>query len=64
MNWTTEILRSGIALDAAYDHRRTLSCVPGTWYQVRQGATTLLTTRNRGDALRLFQRRVSLVCGA
>ncbi|MFJ3084426.1 hypothetical protein ACIPJG_32380 [Streptomyces halstedii] len=56
MNWTTEILRSGIAIDTAYDHRMELATVPGTWYQVRQGDAVTLTTRNRGDALRRFQR--------
>ena len=37
---------------------------PGTWYRVRQGSHIALATRNRGDALRLFQRRVRLVSGA
>jgi hypothetical protein len=59
MNWTTETLRSGVAIDTAYDHRRELASVPGTWYRVRQGDVLILTTRNRGDALRRFQRTAS-----
>ncbi|MFF1417576.1 hypothetical protein [Streptomyces sp. NPDC058280] len=63
MSWTTETLRSGIAFDVASDDHGTMG-VPGTWHRVRQGSDVLLTTRNRGDALRLFQRRVRLVSGA
>ncbi|MYY03105.1 MULTISPECIES: hypothetical protein [unclassified Streptomyces] len=64
MNWTAETLRSGIALDSAYDHRRQMAAVPGTWYRVRQGGVVSLTTRNRGDALRSFRRLVTLASGA
>ncbi|WP_326742630.1 hypothetical protein [Streptomyces sp. NBC_01768] len=64
MTWTTETLRSGVALDTAYDHRRELGTVSGTWYRVRQGSNVCLTTRNRGDALRLFQDRVFRASGA
>ena len=63
MNWTTETLRSGIALEEASDDRGLMGA-PGTWYRVRQGSRIALTTRNRGDALRLFQRQVRLVSGA
>ncbi|GGY89002.1 hypothetical protein CP967_31380 [Streptomyces nitrosporeus] len=63
MNWTTEILRSGIAVDVASDDRGTLG-VPGTWHRVRQGSTILLTTRNRGDALRRFQHLAFRTSGA
>ncbi|WP_405927859.1 hypothetical protein OG554_03430 [Streptomyces griseus] len=64
MTWTTETLRSGIALDTTYDHRRELAAVPGTWYRVRQGDVVTLTTRNRGDALRRFQRLAFRTSGA
>ncbi len=63
MNWTTETLRSGIALEVASDDHGLMG-TPGTWYRVRQGSHIALATRNRGDALRLFQRRVRLVSGA
>ncbi|MDX2575946.1 hypothetical protein PV332_10680 [Streptomyces scabiei] len=62
MTWTTETLRSGIALEEASDDHGAMG-VPGTWYRVRQGRDIALTTRNRGDALRLWQRRVRLVSG-
>jgi hypothetical protein len=62
-DWKTETLRSGVAMDVHSDDRGTRG-VPGTWYRVRQGSKVALTTRNRGDALRLFQRRVRLVSGA
>jgi hypothetical protein len=60
MNWTTEILRSGVALDVASDDHGTQG-TPGTWYRVRQGARITGPTRNRGDALRTFQHQVRLV---
>jgi hypothetical protein len=63
MNWTTETLRSGVALDVASDDFGAMG-TPGTWYRVRQGSHTALTTRNRGDALRLFQRRAFRASGA
>lgn len=63
LNWTTETLRSGIALEVASDDHGVMG-TPGTWYRVRQGSRIVLTTRNRGDALRLFQRQVRLVSGA
>lgn len=63
INWTTETLRSGIALEAASDDHGLMG-TPGTWYRVRQDAHVTQPTRNRGDALRLFQRRVRLVSGA
>lgn len=62
-DWKTETLRSGVALDVHSDDRGTMG-VPGTWYRVRQGSKVALTTRNRGDALRLFQRRAFLASGA
>ncbi|WP_030248272.1 hypothetical protein [Streptomyces sp. NRRL S-455] len=63
MNWTTETLRSGIALEVASDDHGTMG-VPGTWYRVRRGARVSVATRNRGDALRLFQRRVRVASKA
>lgn len=63
MTWTTETLRAGIALEVASDDHGTMG-VPGTWHRVRQGDRVSHPTRNRGDALRLFQRRVRLVSGA
>ncbi|MFJ3588633.1 hypothetical protein ACIQUY_04995 [Streptomyces sp. NPDC090231] len=63
MNWTTETLRSGISVDVASDDFGTLG-VPGTWHRVRRGSDILLTTRNRGDALRLFQRQAFRASGA
>lgn len=62
-DWTAEAVRSGITRDVFSDDRGTLG-VPGTWYRVRRGSNILLTTRNRGDALRLFQRVVRRVSGA
>jgi hypothetical protein len=63
MNWTTETLRSGIALEVASDDHGLMG-TPGTWHRVRQGDRVSHATRNRGDALRLFQRRVRLASGA
>jgi hypothetical protein len=64
MSWTVEINRSGIALESLSDDLGTLG-VPGTWYRVSDGTERgLFTTRNRGDALRRWQRRVRLVSGA
>jgi hypothetical protein len=63
MNWTAETLRSGIALEVASDDHGLMG-TPGTWYRVRQDSQVELTTRNRGDALRLFQRQVRLASGA
>lgn len=63
MNWITETLRSGIALEVASDDHGLMG-TPGTWHRVRQGDRVSHATRNRGDALRLFQRRVRLVSGA
>ncbi|MER5715732.1 hypothetical protein [Streptomyces sp. NPDC002132] len=63
MDWTTETLRSGIALEVASDDHGLMD-TPGTWYRVRQGDRVSNATRNRGDALRLFQRRVRLASGA
>jgi hypothetical protein len=63
MAWTTETLRWGVALDVSSDDFGVLG-VPGTWYRVRQGSKVALTTRNRGDALRLFQRRAFRASGA
>lgn len=61
MQWTVESTRSGITLESLSDDLGTLG-VPGTWYRVSDGTERgLLVTRNRGDALRLFQRRVRLV---
>ncbi|MFD5504639.1 hypothetical protein ACFWJS_33850 [Streptomyces sp. NPDC127061] len=61
MSWTAELNRSGITLESLSDDLGALG-VPGTWYRVSDGTERgLLVTRNRGDALRLFQRRVSLV---
>ncbi|MER8266508.1 hypothetical protein ABT007_20170 [Streptomyces griseus] len=63
LSWATEILRSGVAMDVASDDLGTLG-VPGTWHRVRRGSTVLLTTRNRGDALRRFQRLAFRASGA
>ena len=63
MEWVRESIRAGVELEEASDDLGSM-CVPGTWYRVRQGSAVALTTRNRGDALRLFQRRVRLVSGA
>jgi hypothetical protein len=63
MTWTTETLRSGIALEVASDDFGTMG-VPGTWYRVRQDDLVSRATRSRGDALRLFQRKVRLTQGA
>ncbi|MGW4670092.1 hypothetical protein [Streptomyces sp. NPDC004324] len=63
MTWTTETLRSGIALEVASDDHGTMG-IPGTWYRVRQGERLSRPTRNRGDGLRLFQRRVRLASSA
>jgi len=62
MKWTTETLRSGVALEVASDDFGTTG-TPGTWYRVRQGERISHSTRSRGDALRLFQRRVRLTQG-
>lgn len=62
-NWITETTRSGITMDTFSDDRGVLG-VPGTWHRVQRGSDLLLTTRNRGDALRLFQRQVRLASGA
>lgn len=63
MTWTTETLRSGIALEVASDDLGTMG-VQGTWRRVSQGDRVSHPMRNRGDALRLFQRRVRLTSGA
>lgn len=63
MHWTTETLRSGIALEEASDDHGLMG-TPGTWYRIRQGERVSQATRNRGDALRLFQRRVRLASAA
>lgn len=63
MNWTTEILRSGVSLDEASDDSGTHG-IPGTWYRVCWGGETIRTMRNRGDALMLFQRTVRYAAGA
>jgi len=63
MNWTVETLRSGVALEVAADDHGTMG-VPGTWHRVRQGDRVSRPTRNRGDALRLFQRKAFLASGA
>jgi hypothetical protein len=63
MTWTTETLRAGIAIENMSDDAGVLG-TPGTWYRVRQGSRVALTTRNRGDALRRFQRQVRLASGA
>ncbi|MGX1133176.1 hypothetical protein RKD49_005366 [Streptomyces glaucescens] len=61
MKWTTECLRSGIKLESLSDDLGVLG-TPGTWYRVSDGTERgLFTTRQRGDALRTFQRRVRLV---
>lgn len=63
MKWTVELIRSGITLESLSDDLGTLG-VPGTWYRVSDGTERgLRTTRSRGDALRLFQRRVRLTQG-
>lgn len=55
--WITEAeSESGVTREFFSDDHGLLG-VPGTWYRVRQGSGLLLTTRNRGDALRLFQRQ-------
>jgi hypothetical protein len=60
MRWEPETTRAGITLESLSDDLGTLG-VPGTWYRVSDGTERgLLTTRNRGDALRHFQRRVRL----
>jgi hypothetical protein len=63
MNWTTETLRSGIALEVASDDHGLMG-TPGTWHRIRQGERVSPPTRNRGDALRLFQRQVRRASGA
>lgn len=64
MSWTVELIRSGITLESLSDDLGTLG-VPGTWYRVSDGTERgLLTTRNRGDALRHFQRRAFKASGA
>lgn len=64
MEWVTESNRAGIRLESLSDDLGVLG-TPGTWYRVSDGTERgLVTTRNRGDALRLFQRRVRLVSGA
>lgn len=63
MTWTTETLRSGVALEVASDDHGVMG-TPGTWHRVRQGDRVSRPMRNRGDALRLFQRRVQLASGA
>jgi hypothetical protein len=62
--WSTETVRAGIALQSFSDDLGTLG-TPGTWYRVTDGTERgLFTTRNRGDALRRFQRRVRLASRA
>jgi len=61
MRWETETTRAGITLESLSDDLGTLG-VPGTWYRVSDGTERgLLVTRQRGDALRNFQRRVRRV---
>lgn len=61
MKWSVECLRSGVALETLSDDLGVLG-TPGTWYRVSDGTERgLMATRNRGDALRHFQRRVRLV---
>lgn len=56
--WTTETTRAGITLESLSDDLGVFGA-PGTWYRVSDGTERkLLVTRNRGDALRHFQRRV------
>ena len=57
LNWTREFLRSGITMEQASDDHGLMD-TPGTWYRVSRGENVLLTTRSRGDALRLYQRTV------
>lgn len=55
--WIVESAHAGITLEVLSDDLGTLG-VPGTWYRVSNGTERkLLTTRNRGDALRAYQRR-------
>ncbi|KUF18825.1 hypothetical protein [Streptomyces silvensis] len=64
MKWTVEFVRAGIRLESLSDDRGTLG-TPGMWYRVSDGTERgLTTTRNRGDALRRFQRRVLRASGA
>ena len=63
ITWTTETLRSGVALEVASDDHGAMG-VPGTWHRVRQGDRVSRPTRNRGDALRQFQHQVRLTSGA
>lgn len=57
MKWTIEAQRSGITLESLSDDLGILGA-PGTWYRVSDGTERgLMTTRNRGDALRTYQRR-------
>ena len=60
LSWTVECVRSGITVEEASDDYGLMG-VPGTWYRVRRGVEALLTTRNRGDALRLYQRTVGRI---
>ncbi len=58
--WVVESARAGVTREVFNDGMGTLG-VPGTWYRVSGGANRVpLVTRNRGDALRDFQRRVML----
>lgn len=60
MNWTIETFRAGVSLEVASDDHG----VRGTWYRIQDGSQVIVTTRNRGDALRRFQRLVRLVSAA
>jgi hypothetical protein len=63
MNWNTESLRAGITLEVANDSMGVMG-VRGTWHRVLEGSAVVLTTRNRGDALRTFQRLAFKASGA
>lgn len=63
MQWTVESNRSGVMLEVASDDLGERG-VPGTWHRVRQGDRVSRPTRNRGDALRRFQRLAFRASGA
>jgi hypothetical protein len=63
MQWTVESNRAGVKLEVASDDLGEMGA-PGTWHRVRQGDCVSNPTRNRGDALRLFQRKAFRASGA
>lgn len=55
LKWTVEMTRVGVELETVSDDFGILG-TPGTWHRVRQGERVSQPMRNRGDALRKFQR--------